>query len=177
MRRGPRHTSFGSCESPEPYTGCMSRENRASVSAISRAARARVRSVRAESWMARWSFFSIVLRTRRLRGMPATVGRRWGPARKGPEDDRMLALLLLIAAAPAERAKEVAARLPIARSAMREVHLAAAAISDQPLRAAVEAMVMAPWLPPESYAVAHPAAAERVLQKAGPPGGRPRRAR
>ena len=79
----------------------------------------------------------------------------------------MLALLLLIAAAPAERAKDVAARLPIARSAMREVHLAAAAISDQPLRAAVEAMVMAPWLPPESYAVAHPAEAERMLQQAG----------
>jgi len=79
----------------------------------------------------------------------------------------MLALLLLFAAAPAERAKDVAARLPIARSAMREVHLAAAAISDQPLRAAVEAMVMAPWLPPESYAVAHPAEAERMLQEAG----------
>ena len=79
----------------------------------------------------------------------------------------MLALLLLFAAAPAERAKDVAARLPIARSAMREVHLAAAAISDQPLRAAVEALVMAPWLPPESYAVAHPAEAERMLQEAG----------
>ena len=79
----------------------------------------------------------------------------------------MLALLLLFAAAPAERAKDGAARLPIARSAMREVHLAAAAISDQPLRAAVEAMVMAPWLPPESYAVAHPAEAERMLQEAG----------
>jgi len=79
----------------------------------------------------------------------------------------MIALLLLFAAAPAERAKDVAARLPIARSAMREVHLAATAISDQPLRAAVEAMVMAPWLPPESYAVAHPAEAERMLQQAG----------
>jgi len=72
----------------------------------------------------------------------------------------MFALLLLLAAAPAERAKDVAARLPIARDAMREVHLAAAAIADQPLRAAVEAIVMAPWLPPESYAVAHPAEAE-----------------
>jgi len=45
------------------------------------------------------------LRIRRLRGMPATVGRRWGPARKGPEDDKMLALLLLFAAAPADRAE------------------------------------------------------------------------
>ncbi|MFL5309049.1 MAG: hypothetical protein ACJ79H_01210 [Myxococcales bacterium] len=79
----------------------------------------------------------------------------------------MLALLLLFAAAPADRAKDVALRLPIARSAMREVHLAAAGISDQPLRAAVEAMVMAPWVPPESYAVAHTAEAERMLQEAG----------
>src|SRR5262245_46359434 len=79
----------------------------------------------------------------------------------------MLVLLLLLAAAPAERAKDVAARLPIARSAMREVHLAAAAITDQPLRSAVEAMVMAPWLPRESWAVAHPAEAERMLREAG----------
>src|SRR5262245_37293327 len=79
----------------------------------------------------------------------------------------MLVLLLLLAAAPAERAKDVAARLPIARSAMREVHLAAAAIPDQPLRAAVEATVMAPWLPRESWAVAHPAEAERMLREAG----------
>ena len=34
-------------------------------------------------YRARWSFFSIALRARRLRGMPVTVGRRWGPARKG----------------------------------------------------------------------------------------------
>ena len=79
----------------------------------------------------------------------------------------MFVLLLLLAAAPTERAKDVAARLPIARSAMREVHLAAAAITDQPLRSAVEAIVMAPWLPPESYAVAHPAEAERMLREAG----------
>src|SRR5262249_7435059 len=79
----------------------------------------------------------------------------------------MLVLLLLLAAAPAERAKDVAARLPIARNAMREIHLAAAAITDQPLRAAVEAMVMAPWLPRESWAVAHPAEAERMLREAG----------
>ena len=79
----------------------------------------------------------------------------------------MLALMLLLAASPADRAKEVAARLPIARSAMREVHLAAAAIGEEPLRAAVEAIVMAPWLPPEAYAVAHPAEAERTLREAG----------
>ncbi len=79
----------------------------------------------------------------------------------------MLVLMVLLAAAPAARAKDVAARLPIARTAMREVHLAAAAISDQSLRAAVEAMVMAPWFPRESYAVAHPAEAERILHEAG----------
>ena len=79
----------------------------------------------------------------------------------------MLALLLLLAISPADRAKDVAARLVVARSAMREIHLAAAAISEQPLRAAVEAIVMAPWLPPEAYAVAHPAEAERMLREAG----------
>jgi hypothetical protein len=79
----------------------------------------------------------------------------------------MLALLLLVALSPADRAKEVAGRLAIARNAMREVHLAAAAIADPPLRSVVEAIVMAPWLPPEAYAVAHPAEAERMLRDAG----------
>src|SRR5437868_10867086 len=84
-----------------------------------------------------------------------------------PEEEAMLALLLLVAVPPADRAKDVAARLAIARDAMREIHLAAAAIADPPLRAAVEAIVMAPWLPPEAYAVAHPAEAERMLREAG----------
>ena len=79
----------------------------------------------------------------------------------------MLALLLLVAISPADRAKDVASRLVVARSAMREIRLAAAAISEPPLRAAVEAIVMAPWLPPEAYAVAHPAEAERMLREAG----------
>ena len=79
----------------------------------------------------------------------------------------MLALLLLVAVSPADRAKDDAARLVIARAAIREIHLAAAAIADPPLRAAVEAIVMAPWLPPEAYAVAHPAEAERMLRDAG----------
>src|SRR5439155_327718 len=48
----------------------------------------------------------------------------------------MLVLLLLLAAAPAERAKDVAARLPIARSALREIHLAAAAIWHDAIKAA-----------------------------------------
>src|SRR5437868_2759979 len=84
-----------------------------------------------------------------------------------PEEEAMLALLLLVAVPPADRAKDVAARLVIARDAIREIHLAAAAIADPPLRAAVEAIVMAPWLPPEAYAVAHPAEAERMLREAG----------
>ena len=79
----------------------------------------------------------------------------------------MFVLLMLLASAPVERANDVAARLSVARSAMREVHLAAAAIDEPPLRSAVEAMVMAPWLPPESYAVAHRAEAERMLREAG----------
>lgn len=79
----------------------------------------------------------------------------------------MLALLLLVAVSPADRAREIAGRLGVARNAMREIHLAAAAIQDPPLRAAVEAIVMAPWLPPEAYAVAHPAEAERLLRDAG----------
>ena len=79
----------------------------------------------------------------------------------------MLALLLLVAVSPADRAKDVAARLTIARDAMREIHRSAAAISDPALRSAVEAIVMAPWLPPEAYAVAHPAETERTLRAAG----------
>lgn len=81
----------------------------------------------------------------------------------------MLALLLLLAVSvsPTDRARDVAGRLAVARSAMREIHLAAGAIADPPLRSVVEAIVMAPWLPPEAYAVAHPAEAERMLRDAG----------
>jgi hypothetical protein len=79
----------------------------------------------------------------------------------------MLALLLLAVLSPAERASQVAGRLTVARDALREIHLAAAAIEDPPLRAAVEAIIMAPWLPPEAYAVARPAEAERMLREAG----------
>jgi hypothetical protein len=79
----------------------------------------------------------------------------------------MVALLLLAVLSPADRAGQVAGRLGIARDAMREIHLAAAAVRDPPLRAAIEAIVMAPWLPPEAYAVAHPAEAERMLREAG----------
>ena len=79
----------------------------------------------------------------------------------------MIALFFLLALAPDARAKDVAARLPIARNAMRELRLAGAAITEQPLRAAVEAQLMAPWLPPEAYAVAHPAEAEKLLRSEG----------
>src|SRR5207253_2927740 len=56
---------------------------------------------------------------------------------------------------------------PAGRSAMRELRLAAAAIPDQPLRAAVEAQLLAPWLPPEAWAVAHPAEVEKLLRAEG----------
>src|SRR2546423_990130 len=59
----------------------------------------------------------------------------WGPGKKRTGGREMLALLLLFPAARAGGAKEVAAPWPFARSAMREVPLAAAAISDLPLRA------------------------------------------
>src|SRR5438067_1120448 len=45
---------------------------------------------------------------------------------ESPEEEAMLALLLLVAVPPADRAKDVAARLVIARDAIREIHLAAA---------------------------------------------------
>ena len=79
----------------------------------------------------------------------------------------MIGIFFLLALAPDARAKDLAARLPAARSAMRELRLAAAAIPDQPLRAAVEAQLLAPWLPPEAWAVAHPAEAEKLLRAEG----------
>lgn len=93
----------------------------------------------------------------------------------------MLLLLLVAAAAvhaappppkttpatPAARARDLASRLPIARDALAQLHKAAAAIDDPPLRAAVEAQMSAPWLPPEAWVYAHPDAAQKLLQDAG----------
>ena len=70
-------------------------------------------------------------------------------------------------ATPAARARAIAQKLPVAVNAMRELHKAAAGIVDQPLRAAVETQLLAPWVPPEAWAYGHPREAEALLQKAG----------
>ncbi len=71
---------------------------------------------------------------------------------------------MLALASPAERARAVADKLPFAHVANLEVRKAAGAIKDGPLRAAVEAQLAAPWLPPEAWAYAHPAEAARLLR-------------
>jgi hypothetical protein len=68
---------------------------------------------------------------------------------------------------PAARALEVARRLPLARHALREARRAASDLKDQPLRAALEAQLSAPWLPPEAWALSHPAEAEAKAHAAG----------
>jgi hypothetical protein len=79
----------------------------------------------------------------------------------------MIPLLLLLAAAPdpAPRARELAARLPTAYRAYLEIRREAAAIGDPALRAAVEAQILAPWLPPEAWAYANLAQARRLLDE------------
>lgn len=62
------------------------------------------------------------------------------------------------------RAEQVAAKLPVAHQALRESRLAAAALADAPLRAAVEAQLAAPWLPPDAWALSHRAEAEALLR-------------
>ncbi len=66
-----------------------------------------------------------------------------------------------------KRAEQVAAKLPAARHALREARLAAAALKDPPLRAAVEAQLAAPWLPEGAWVYAHPAEAEAKLRALG----------
>ncbi len=74
-------------------------------------------------------------------------------------------LLFLLAAAqtPAARAREVAARLPFAYRAYLEVRREASAIGDPALRAATEALLLAPWLPPEAWAYSHLGEARKLL--------------
>ena len=76
-----------------------------------------------------------------------------------------IALLFMLAAAqdPAVRAREVAAKLPFAYRAYLEVRREAGAIGDPALRAAVEAQVLAPWLPPQAWAYGHLAEARKLL--------------
>src|SRR5438132_357925 len=68
----------------------------------------------------------------------------------------LLLILLALAPDPAARAREVATRWPFTRDAMLELRREAAAIGDPALRAAVEAQILAPWLPAEAWAYAHP---------------------
>ncbi len=76
-------------------------------------------------------------------------------------------LLFVLAAAqdPAARARELATRLPAAYRAYLELRREAGAIGDPALRAAVEAQILAPWLPPEAWAYAHPAEARQLLNE------------
>ncbi len=76
----------------------------------------------------------------------------------------MLALLLLaLAQDPLAHARDLARRLPVAHNAMLELRREAAAISDPALRAAVEAQLLAPWLPQEAWAYAHLDEARKLL--------------
>ena len=68
---------------------------------------------------------------------------------------------------PAARALAVAGKLAAARHALRESRRAAAEIKDQPLRAAVEAQLAAPWLPESAWAYDHLEAADERLHAAG----------
>src|SRR3989454_6341128 len=80
-------------------------------------------------------------------------------------DMAKITLLIMLAAAqdPAIRAREAAAKLPFAYRAYLEVRREAAAIGDPALRAAVEAQVLAPWLPQQAWAYGHPAEARKLL--------------
>jgi hypothetical protein len=72
----------------------------------------------------------------------------------------MLAVLLLAQAVaqvqdPTAHAHEIAKQLPWARNAMLELRREAGKIGDPALRAAAEAQILAPWLPPETWAFSH----------------------
>lgn len=70
-------------------------------------------------------------------------------------------------AAAHARAREVAEKLAAAKHALRESYRAAAAIKEQPLRAAVEAQLAAPWLPKDAWVYGHVAEAEAKLRALG----------
>lgn len=78
-----------------------------------------------------------------------------------------LLVLLAVAQAPAARARAVATNLPFAYRAYLELRREAGAIGDPALRAAVEAQILAPWLPPEAWAYAHLAEARKLLGDQG----------
>lgn len=75
-----------------------------------------------------------------------------------------LLALLAVLQDPAARARDIATRLPVAYRAYLELRREAGAIGDPALRAAVEAQILAPWLPPEAWAYGHLAEARRLLK-------------
>jgi hypothetical protein len=64
---------------------------------------------------------------------------------------------------PAAHARAIAKELPWARDAMFEVRREAGKIQDPALRAAVEAQILAPWLPRETWALSHLDEARKLL--------------
>jgi hypothetical protein len=88
----------------------------------------------------------------------------------------MLAVLIVAAAAtqtpakkpaapltPAAHALAIARELPWARNAFFEMRREAGKISDPALRAAVEAQILAPWVPQETWALTHLEEARKLL--------------
>src|SRR4051812_7521270 len=64
---------------------------------------------------------------------------------------------------PAARARAIARELPWARDAMLELRREAGKITDPALRAAVEAQLLAPWLPRDTWALTHLEEARKLL--------------
>src|ERR1700749_3753009 len=76
---------------------------------------------------------------------------------------------------PAAHARAIANQLPWAHAAFLEVRREAGKISDPALRAAVEAQILAPWVPPETWALSHLDEARKLLgepELALPPPGK-----
>jgi hypothetical protein len=67
----------------------------------------------------------------------------------------------------AGRARAIAKELPWARNAMFEVRREAGKIQDPALRAAVEAQILAPWVPHETWALTHLDEARKLLNEPG----------
>ena len=74
-------------------------------------------------------------------------------------------IALLIALTPLEHARQIARTLPVAHEAMLELRREAAALPDPALRAAVEAQLLAPGMPPELWAYRHLEEARKLLNE------------
>src|ERR1700682_3861308 len=87
--------------------------------------------------------------------------------RVDPSPDMATIPLLVILAVLQDttaRARDIASPRPCAYRAHLELRREAGAIGDPALRAAVEAQILAPWLPPEAWAYGHLAEARRLLK-------------